>query len=191
MIKNVIFISVILTCSVLAQLSLQSGADWFQYALSEITAGQWWRLITGNLIHLNWQHFAMNASALIVMLILLPDSLKLGELFSVFLLCSLGVTLALWAFHPSIYWYVGLSGALHGVLVVLLLLDIVAHKNSWSVILCMLLMAKLAWEGLMGPLPGSEATAGGPVVVQAHFYGALSGVIMFLLMQYKKISNNK
>ena len=189
--KNIIFVSIVLGFSVLAQLSLLSGVDWFQYAQKEVADGQWWRLITGNLIHLNWQHFAMNAVALVVIIMLLPDILKFAELFIVFLLCCLGVTAALWAFNPTIFWYVGLSGALHGVLVVLLLFEVVTSKQLWSIILCILVLFKLIWEIFLGPLPGSETTAGGIVIVQAHLYGAVSGVLIFLLMQYKKHINNR
>ncbi len=173
----------------LAQLSLLFGVDWLQYAKPEIETGQWWRLLTGNLIHLNWRHFAMNALALIVIYLLFPNLLKSTGLFLVFLLSSLSVTLGLWMFNPSIYWYVGLSGALHGILMTLLILDFVASKNVLNIVLLILVIAKLVWENLMGPLPGIESTAGGPVVVEAHFYGSFGGAIIatcFLIKKYLK-----
>ncbi len=189
MFKNNIFFITILLSSVLAQLSLLFGVDWLQYAKPEIETGQWWRLLTGNLIHLNWRHFAMNALALIVIYLLFPNLLKSTGLFLVFLLSSLSVTLGLWMFNPSIYWYVGLSGALHGILMTLLILDFVASKNVLNIVLLILVIAKLVWENLMGPLPGIESTAGGPVVVEAHFYGSLGGAIIatcFLIKKYLK-----
>jgi len=42
--------------------------------------------------------------------------------------------------------------------------------------------AKLVWEQTGGPLPGSEATSGGTVIVDAHLYGALGGFIAAYLM---------
>ncbi len=191
MIKNILFVSAILSLSALAQLSLQTGGDWFQYSQTEISAGQWWRFITGNMIHLNWLHFAVNALAFVVIVMLLPDIMRWGELFVVFLLCCFGVTLGLWVFSPSVYWYVGLSGVLHGVLVVLLLLEIVAGKQLWSITLFVLVLLKLIWEGLFGALPGSESTVGGPVLVQAHSYGAVTGVVIFFVLQCKKYINNR
>lgn len=191
MIKNSIFVSLIFGLCIFAQLSLEYEVDWFQYSRTEIASGQWWRLITGNLTHLNWQHFGMNAVALIAIVLLLPDVMKLSELFLVFLLSCLGVTLAIWTFSPAIYWYVGLSGALHGVLLVLLLLDITKHMQIWNIILFLLVVAKLIWESSMGALPGSEATAGGPVVVQAHLYGAVTAVIIYLFICSKNYIKNR
>jgi len=40
-----------------------------------------------------------------------------------------------------------------------------------------MLLAKLAYEQLYGALPGSAATAGGPVIVDAHLYGSIAGII--------------
>ena len=191
MIKNSIFVMEILLSSVLAQLTLQFGIDWMQYAKPEIEAGQWWRFITGNLIHLNWRHFAMNAAALLVIYCLFPNLLKPSGLFLVFLLSCLSVTLGLWMFNPSVYWYVGLSGALHGILVTLLILDFVASKQVLNVALLILVAAKLVWEAVMGPLPASESTIGGPVIVQAHVYGSIGGAIIAVCFLIKKYSVNR
>ena len=42
------------------------------------------------------------------------------------------------------------------------------------------LIAKLAWEQISGPLPGSAATAGVAVIVDAHLYGAAGGILALL-----------
>jgi len=39
------------------------------------------------------------------------------------------------------------------------------------------LIAKLVYEALVGPLPGSAESSGGTVIVVAHIYGAVSGAI--------------
>jgi len=171
-----IFIVVIILWAALSQLTLLLGVDWLQYAKPEIEAGQWWRFVTGNFIHLNWKHFAMNAVALIVIYQLFPNLLKARALFLVFILSCLSVTLGLWLFNPSVYWYVGLSGALHGVLVTLLIVDNMTRKHILNNALLIIVIGKLVWEAYMGPLPGSEFVAGGPIVVDAHLYGAFGGI---------------
>ena len=178
MIKNSYFVVFVLICSALAQLSMQLGTDWFQYSRPDIEIGQWWRFLTGNFIHLSWRHFAMNAVGLVAIYVLFPKILQPRSFLLVILLSSLAVTWGLWLFSPTIYWYVGLSGALHGALVVLLILDYVASKSVINIGLMILVIAKLAWESLLGPLPGSESTAGGPVVEIAHLYGALGGILL-------------
>ena len=42
--------------------------------------------------------------------------------------------------------------------------------------------AKLGWEQLAGPLPFTGETAGGPVIVDAHLYGAVGGALAALLI---------
>ncbi len=189
--KNSIFVLSVVILSAIAQLSLMSGIDWLQYARPDIDAGQWWRFLTGNLVHLTWRHFAMNALALVAIYALYPHSLKPKSMLLVFLLSCLSVTLGIWMFSPEIQWYVGLSGALHGLLITLIILDFAVHKNLLNIILFAAVSAKLVWEGMMGPIPGSESTAGGPVVVQAHLYGFLGGLIitvcMYLFSKNKKL----
>jgi hypothetical protein len=36
-------------------------------------------------------------------------------------------------------------------------------------------VGKVAYEQIAGPLPGSEATSGGAVIVDAHLYGIIGG----------------
>lgn len=190
MIKIYLFPGLILALALLAQLSLISGSDWLQYAKPEVDGGQWWRFITGNFIHLNWKHFALNAFALIAIIYVFPKILSFRELLLVLVLCSLSVTIGLWVFKPSIYWYVGLSGALHGLLATLLLLDIAAGKSALNIGLLVALLVKLFWEFRMGPLPGSELTVGGSVVVEAHLFGSLGGLVLGICFYSKKSLKN-
>jgi len=180
--KNGIFVLIILVLSAFAQLSLISGVDWMQFARSDISSGQWWRLITGNFVHLTWRHFAMNAVALMAIYALYPSRLKNTGLSVVFLICCLFVTFGIWIFSPEIQWYVGLSGALHGLLISLIILDYMASKHFLNIVLMFMIIAKLVWEGMMGPLPGSELAAGGPVVSQAHAYGVVGGIVISICL---------
>jgi membrane associated rhomboid family serine protease len=77
----------------------------------------------------------------------------------------------LWLCDSTLLWYVGSSGALHGVMAA----GAVAHirrgeRDGW--VLAGLLAVKLAYEAWLGALPfsGSEA-----VVVSAHLYGVVGG----------------
>ena len=191
MIKKDIFLYSILLICIVLQLTLLQEYDWFQYSKVEVESGEWWRLVTGNLIHLNWRHLAMNAVALIAIYYLFPRLLLTAELFVVFLFCCICVTFGLYLFNPMVYWYVGLSGALHGVLVVLVVLDYLESKKWLTLVLMLAILAKLAWEFYFGPLPGSESTAGGKVVTHAHLYGALGGAILINILLVEKYYKNK
>src|SRR5690606_21249305 len=36
------------------------------YDRADIAAGQWWRLLTGNFVHLGWSHLWLNVGALVI-----------------------------------------------------------------------------------------------------------------------------
>ena len=49
----------------------------------------------------------------------------------------------------------------------------------------MIVAGKLAWEQFAGPLPGSESGSGGPVIVDAHLYGAVGGLLAAVLIRVR------
>ncbi len=186
--KNIIFVLLVAILCSLAQLSLRLDVDWMQYARTDISEQQWWRFLSGNFVHLTWRHLGMNALALMAIVILFPKSLTAKGLALALLVSGLSTTLGLWVFSPDVHWYVGLSGALHGLLATLIIVDYVLQKHWLNILLLVVLIAKLCWEGMMGPMPGSESAAGGPIVVQAHLYGFIGGL---LISTYILIKNNK
>ena len=84
-------------------------------------------------------------------------------------------------------WYVGLSGLLHGLLAAGITTKL-RQPDGETLLLAGLLIGKLVWEQFGGPLPGSEVTSGGPVVVNAHLYGALGGCLGALLARVRVFS---
>ena len=58
------------------------------------------------------------------------------------------------------------------------------ERDREAIILAAFVIAKIAWEQFAGPMPGSEATTGGKVIVEAHLYGAFGGLLAGLLCRY-------
>lgn len=153
-----------------------------RYERDAILAGEVWRLVTGHLVHLNWSHFALNVGGLVLIWLLFGARLTQAQWLIVLLACALGVSAGLFALHPELNWYVGLSGVLHGLFVAGALGGLYSgYRAEW--LLLGLLALKLAWEQLSGPLPGTEELAGGMVIVDAHLYGALTGLATGLLLR--------
>ncbi len=145
-----------------------------RYERGRIAAGEVWRLATGHIVHLGTSHLVLNLGGLALVAYLVGPALSVRHWLLAILASMAAISGAFWVLEPRLEWYVGLSGVLHG----LLAAGIVAgwdgrRAESW--LLAGVLAAKLAWEQLAGPLPGSEAAAGGPVVTVAHLYGALGG----------------
>ena len=143
----------------------------------EIDAGAWWRLLSGNFVHLGSAHLMMNLVGLALVVSLVWRRFSAAEWIVITLLCSSVVGGGLYALNPEIGWYVGFSGTLHGLIVAGSVADLRHYPRSAAVLLA-LIAGKLLWEQYAGALPGSEATAGGRVVVDSHLYGAVGGALL-------------
>lgn len=154
-----------------------SGQAWLRYEREAIAAGQIWRLLSGHLVHLGWGHYLLNAAGVALVWLLVGRAFTPVQWSAVFLGTVMGIDLGFWVLNPGLTWYVGASGVLHGLLVAGLIAGFRASRLE-SGLLLVAIGAKLGYEQLAGPLPGSESAAGGPVVVDAHFYGAVAGAVV-------------
>lgn len=150
---------------------------WARYDRNGILAGQLWRLGSAHLAHLTWSHLWMNLAALGLAHALFARLLSAPRWLLVNLVSAVGVSLGLLIFDPWLHWYVGLSGVLHGVFMAGIIASLRSgYRIEW--VLLILLTAKLIYEQLYGPMAGTAELAGGPVIVQAHLYGAISGALV-------------
>jgi rhomboid family GlyGly-CTERM serine protease len=155
----------------------------FRYDRSLVEQGQWWLFITGNLVHLGWGHLVLNLAGLAMVWWFFIDDLSVWEWLLALLVSGLFVTLGLYFFDPYLIWYVGLSGLLHG-LFVAGGVRLLGKEFGFALVLLVVLAGKLAYEQFFGSLPGTSEMSGGPVVVNAHLYGAIGGVVSGILMAW-------
>lgn len=159
--------------------------EWLRYERSYIFVGEIWRLFTAHFVHLGWSHLLMNLAALALIWMLFGRMLSQSAWILISLASMLGVSLGLLLFSPSIGWYVGLSGMLHGLFAAGVIASLRAG-NRLEIMLLLLLLGKLMWEQIYGPLPGTAGFAGGAVVTDAHLYGAVSGFVAVLVYMFAK-----
>ena len=152
-----------------------------RYQREAVLEGEIWRLLSGHLVHLGWSHLLMNLMALGLIWALFGDVLSIAAWLLLLLSSALFDGLGLLLMSPEIKWYVGMSGVLHGLFMAGALAAMVSGRRD-GLLLLGVLAAKLLWEQFAGPLPGSETGAGGPVVVDAHLYGAIAGAVTLSLM---------
>lgn len=178
---------VISVISVAIQLFPQSLRYIVRYDHAAIAEGELWRIITGHLAHLGWNHLAMNVAGLwLVTCVFAPPGKPwswTAEMFVTAMLTSAG----LYFFSPQLSFYVGLSGTLHGIILIGALRWI--QQSDWMGLLVLIIVAaKIGWEQLFGALPLSQQMAGGPVAVDSHLWGALGGLAIGLwsLLRYDR-----
>lgn len=156
-------------------------AEVLRYDRDAIFAGEVWRLISGHLVHLGWTHLALNIAGLLLLVIGFGHRMggaNKWELVRMALL-MLAVSLGLLVFNPELEWYVGLSGILHG-LGVLIAIDLWRRGEIVGLVLLFGLLLKVGWEQFGGNGSGAllAASIGGSVIVDAHLYGLVTGIVM-------------
>lgn len=166
-----------------------------RYDRDAIYRGEIWRILTGNLSHAGMGHWTVNMIGLWLLWYIYVDSQQkqLKMLFVLFI-ASIGTCTGILFLEPQLKWYVGLSGALHGLFAAGIVLSFRSEPKI-QFLLAILLGSKLVYEQIIGPLPGSEQTTGIPVIVNSHLYGAITGIITGYLMKlrdsYKTITPSK
>jgi rhomboid family GlyGly-CTERM serine protease len=169
---------VIAVLCIVMSLGADGARELFRYDRSALADFELWRLASAHLVHLSIGHTALNVTALAIIALLFESVLDSFDWVVAALLSALAIDLGLYVFSPEVAWYVGLSGALHGIMVAGAL-ALVRARSRLGAILLVLVVAKIAWEHWAGPLPFSELTSGGPVVTEAHLYGAIGGAIAY------------
>jgi rhomboid family GlyGly-CTERM serine protease len=150
--------------------------EFLRYERAGILGGELWRLVGGHVVHLGWSHLWLNIIALAILAHVFADVLTRGQWWLTLLLSAAAIDVGLLWLDPAVEWYVGLSGALHGLIVVGGWCLLRGHRRVALALLAGV-AGKLAWEQWLGPLPFTAAAAAGPVLVNSHLYGAIGGVL--------------
>ncbi len=160
--------------ALLGQLGGTGVINLVRYDRMAILAGQWWRVLSGHLVHVGWMHLLMNLAGLLLVWLLFGARLTQRRWLLVLVVSAAGVSAGLLLFQPELKWYVGLSGVLHGLFAAGVVVALTAGDRA-ALLLAVALVVKLAWEGIAGPMPGTSEWVGARVVTEAHLYGALAG----------------
>lgn len=171
-----LLIAISLVCLGLQFDPLASQVNWHRHLIEQ---GQWWRILTGNFTHTNFAHLSMNLAGLwVICFVFKPKAKSL-----LLALLASSVTIGVLNLFTTMNGYVGLSGALHGVFAYFATLEALEErKSSWLLVAGVML--KVAWELTMGAAQSTSQLINAQVAVEAHLFGALSGLIFALAVYF-------
>lgn len=172
----------------LLMLALQAlpEVDALDYRFAALRAEPW-RLLTGHFVHVNWQHALINAAALWVVARLYAPDLSAWRQLAALLIAALAISACLALFYPSIVWYRGLSGALHGLFFAGATVWLIqARPRNFRQLWLPSALFFGGWVKVALEQPGGAITPyaewlGAAVVPQAHLVGAACGTFLGLL----------
>lgn len=169
------------TVSVL-MLALFYGGHWFDasaafvYQREWILAGEWWRLLTGALVHHDQPHLWLNILGLWLWWLLFIEHMSCWRDWCWLSVLLLSSTIAMLWLDPTTLVYAGFSGALYGLYAWGALADTFIRRWSGTAIGVGLLV-KCGYDTLY--LPSSS-----DIAVMAHWGGISAGISIALLRQF-------
>ncbi|MDO6682408.1 MULTISPECIES: rhombosortase [unclassified Oceanobacter] len=168
----------VLLASVLEPVSSQ----WLAFDRSDIGQGQWWRLLTCHWVHLSWPHALGNVGGLVLLAVIAAGTVPNRVFVGLLLWCSGVVGLGLMLFAGDLQRYVGLSGVLHGMLMVAPFVAL-GYSRRMAMLFAGLVVLKVVWE--QSPYYSGGAVSemiGGRVATEAHLLGGIAGGVWLLAM---------
>jgi rhomboid family GlyGly-CTERM serine protease len=160
----------------------EPAASALRYEREAVLSGEIWRLLTAHLVHADWAHLAWNLAGLVLVFALFAGEYSLRDWLLVMLASTVAIDLGFLLLEPDLTWYVGLSGALHGVMAAGLVAWLRERRDPLTIGVAAIFVAKLAWEHLRGALPFTAETLAVPVIHEAHTYGAIGGALCALAL---------
>ena len=178
-------VALLLVCLLLMLLALsgEGGRTLLRYERSGLADGEWWRLLSAHLIHLDLRHALLNVVGLALVWALFAREYSPKAWLAILLGAIAAIDAGLWLRDSTVEWYVGSSGALHGALAAGALARVrKGERDGW--LLVGLIASKLLYEQAIGPLPfaGSD-----PVVVDAHLYGVAGGAAVAAFLSPRRV----
>jgi rhomboid family GlyGly-CTERM serine protease len=168
-------------CGVLVFLPVN---DLLRYDRAAFEAGEYWRVLTANMVHSNDIHYLLNAASVLVQSLLFRGLLPTRIWIAVALWCAVLNILGLHWWTPELNWYVGMSGALYGVAIVgafSLLMN-----REWLVggVLANYLTGRIIYEQNFELTDELAHWIDAPVAIDAHLWGLCSGYVAVLAVAF-------
>ncbi|HTL22147.1 MAG TPA: rhombosortase [Steroidobacteraceae bacterium] len=181
--RGLALLCICLLLLLLTALGGDAGQGLLRYERGALSQGQFWRLLSAHLVHLDLRHALLNAAGLALVWALFARDYSPKAWLAILLGTIAAIDAGLWLGDSTVQWYVGSSGALHGAMAAGALAHIRhGERDGW--VLAALLAAKLLYEQTVGALPFSGRD---PVVVDAHLYGVLGGAAVAAFLKPRRL----
>ncbi len=160
-------------------IQLTSGMEWASLDINQTKQGQVWRLVTGHLTHLDWEHYFLNMAAIILSLVVFHHDVKPSHWIGSFLFISVFSSICMTFGYSGYQRYVGFSDVIHGW--ILLGAASIAHKEpKLTLAIFVLFWLKIVEENMDMHFFTSFAVTGN-VAHESHIYGAIGGILFSLI----------
>lgn len=151
-----------------------------------IEEGQTWRLWTGNLVHTNAWHLAMNLVGFWLLILLSPSWLTSRKLSISIIILGSCVGVGLWLFNPGVVWYAGFSGILYGLFMLSGLHCLLTREWLPALIIIPGICGKTVLDWSQGGTALSANLIDAPIIYAAHIYG-MAGAFLLATVFFRNL----
>ncbi|AIY65547.1 membrane protein [Pseudoalteromonas piratica] len=159
-------------------------SELFEYNRTLFATGEYWRIITGHFSHSNGYHLMLNLAGVALIWALHGEYYDSKKYALALFLLALYTGGGLYIFYPENTIYNGLSGVLHGLIIIGALIDCQKGMKT-GYLLFIGVWLKIAWEQYTGPSAELGELIEARVAIEAHLIGAVSGIFV-----YAKLNRN-
>jgi len=163
---------------------------WMAYDRTAVNDGQFWRFLTPNFVHLGAWHTVLNLVGLWFTMLLFINLLKNIDWLAWFTLLFIGNIVGLHLWVPSLDHYVGMSGALYGLIAAAAVAELRLGVKL-SGLLLLIVGLKIFMPQLFGVETSYNEWLGGNVIEEAHIIGFIQGLILGLVWPKSRLSKPK
>lgn len=149
----------------------------FQYERDRVLAGEWWRLVTGHLVHLDAAHLAVNAAVILAWLTLF-DERDLGWIVSAVFCYALLAGLGILLFSAELTWMLGASAITYALVSGSAFRALLRGPRLLGLAVLGALGLKALAEGVWGLESWLSHFVDYPIASQAHVYGIAAGILV-------------
>ncbi|MBL6734252.1 MAG: rhombosortase [Shewanellaceae bacterium] len=157
-----------------------------QYQYNRYIVGQGvqlYRLITAHFMHTGEFHLVLNIIMLWFIGLLHSRHYKLWQWCLMIPMLMIGVSAGIHYLDPNTVYYIGLSGILHGLVVIGAIADLHCQQRSGYVLL-LLVVIKVAMDEFGPNFPGLQMLIQADIPANANLFGALTGLILGLIFPF-------
>lgn len=167
--------------------ALPQSDSWMAYSRENILSGELWRFFTPNLVHLGLNHALLNLVGLWFTMLLFINLVKQSDWSIWFALLFVGNIVGLYLWVPDLQHYVGMSGALYGLIAAAATAEL-RLGIKLSGLLLIIVGLKIFVPQLMGDNNNYNEWLGGKVIEEAHIIGFIEGLIIGLVWPKNRLN---
>jgi rhomboid family GlyGly-CTERM serine protease len=161
-------------------------SELFEYNRTLFATGEYWRIITGHFSHSNGYHLMLNLAGVVLIWALHGEYYDSKQYALALFLLALYTGGGLYIFYPENTLYNGLSGILHGLIIIGASIDCQKGMRT-GYLLFMGVWLKIAWEQYTGPSAELGELIEARVAIEAHLIGAISGIFVYAKLNRKAL----